>query len=364
MATVIARLNAGINFFADLVGYTIRVNYFLGEALFTLLSWAFGHVSTGTRALLALIRVALFDFGQFVEDVGNGLSSVVLGFDVLANLVAQFIHNIFYAFLSALASFVAVVIGVGSSVYVTLSSVLDAGKYLLQVGGKSFILLVQTLPLSLAEAFKRGARSVSNWCSQIADLTVDAVVTLYDGFAQQAQNVRYLVKGLPGEAYLGLGLLLFIVFASHYALRLLYLNRVFLLHKVYQLSLNMLSALRDGSARLSWNALGYGDNRVRDNDADESSGSSFDSPSPYNLRQRKKGPGARVNSRLEQELQKLRQEKESRLCVICADRMRSVLIMPCRHFSFCDPCLTQALEDKPHCPICRQHVRKKITVFQ
>ena len=43
MATIVTRLNAGINFFADLIGYTIRVNYFLGEALFTLLSWAFGE---------------------------------------------------------------------------------------------------------------------------------------------------------------------------------------------------------------------------------------------------------------------------------------------------------------------------------
>lgn len=83
-----------------------------------------------------------------------------------------------------------------------------------QVGGKSFILVVQTLPLGLAEGFKRSARFVSDGCTQIADFTLGFVIGVYEGLVYQVQLLRYLFKGLPGEAYLGLGLLLCIVLVS------------------------------------------------------------------------------------------------------------------------------------------------------
>lgn len=92
-----------------------------------------GHVTTGTRTLLAVLKVAIFDLGQFVEDLGGYVSICVVAVDTAINLSCQLISTLFFAFLSALASFVSVVIGVGSSAYVTLSSVLDALRHLVEV---------------------------------------------------------------------------------------------------------------------------------------------------------------------------------------------------------------------------------------
>lgn len=92
-----------------------------------------GHVTTGTRTLLAVLKVAIFDLGQFVEDLGGYVTICVAVTDAAVNLSCQLFSTLFFAFLSALASFVSVVIGVGSSAYVTLSSVLDALRHLVEV---------------------------------------------------------------------------------------------------------------------------------------------------------------------------------------------------------------------------------------
>ncbi len=63
---------------------------------------------------------------------------------------------------------------------------------------------------------------------------------------------------------------------------------------------------------------------------------------------------------LEQQLQRERDEK---LCVVCRDRPRCVLLMPCRHFCLCDVCVDVLAQHSVVCPICRRHVLDHIRVY-
>lgn len=54
-------------------------------------------------------------------------------------------------------------------------------------------------------------------------------------------------------------------------------------------------------------------------------------------------------------------QKEQRLCVICQEREKSVVLLPCRHLCLCDTCsLHDALD---MCPLCREPIAHKISVF-
>ncbi|OQR79435.1 hypothetical protein BIW11_05741 [Tropilaelaps mercedesae] len=373
MATVITRVNAGINFITDLVGYTIRINYFLGEALFTLLSWAFGHVTTGTRTILALLKMAVFDLGQFIEDLGGYVAAGVAVAEGAVNLTCQLVSILFFAFLSALASFVSVVIGVGTSVYVTISSVLDAVKHLIQVCGRSLVLVLHTIPLGLANSAKHMGRAAASGWLATKGAIVNTIYDINEGVCQQYRNARNLFRGLPGEAYLGFILLLILLLATHYTIRAVYLNRALLFHRAYQLAVKVLSTLRSGvNASLSLSWLQTSPNRAgssfrigpTNEEEDSSPSSSFNSTPPYNLRQRKPGQRSSRSSRVEAIKRQLQAEKESRLCVICSDRRRSVVLLPCRHFSFCGPCIDQSVRYYDHCPVCRTNIEEVVPVYQ
>lgn len=54
-------------------------------------------------------------------------------------------------------------------------------------------------------------------------------------------------------------------------------------------------------------------------------------------------------------------QKEQRLCVVCQERDKCVVLLPCRHMCLCEPC-SQHTELKD-CPLCRESILHRIGVF-
>ncbi len=54
-------------------------------------------------------------------------------------------------------------------------------------------------------------------------------------------------------------------------------------------------------------------------------------------------------------------QKEQRQCVVCQEREKCVVLLPCRHMCLCEPCsLHEGLMD---CPLCREAILHRIGVF-
>lgn len=62
-------------------------------------------------------------------------------------------------------------------------------------------------------------------------------------------------------------------------------------------------------------------------------------------------------------LRQLEQEREEKLCVICHDRFKCVILLPCRHFCLCQPCVQTIEETDPNCPLCRHYVINSLKVY-
>lgn len=60
-------------------------------------------------------------------------------------------------------------------------------------------------------------------------------------------------------------------------------------------------------------------------------------------------------------LELLRLDQESRFCVICQERDRSIVLIPCRHLCLCATCSERA--DLSRCPICRANIQSKLEIF-
>ncbi|KAG0726126.1 E3 ubiquitin-protein ligase RNF26 [Chionoecetes opilio] len=67
-----------------------------------------------------------------------------------------------------------------------------------------------------------------------------------------------------------------------------------------------------------------------------------------------------VNKLLFQELE---EERESRLCVVCQDEAKCVILLPCRHLCLCDACTLAITRRREGCPVCRQQIRQTIKVY-
>ena len=59
--------------------------------------------------------------------------------------------------------------------------------------------------------------------------------------------------------------------------------------------------------------------------------------------------------------EELGKQKEERLCVICQEKEKSVVLLPCRHMCLCDNCSIH--EQIQQCPLCRRPIAHKISVY-
>mmetsp|Transcript_19787 Transcript_19787/g.37756 ORF Transcript_19787/g.37756 Transcript_19787/m.37756 type:complete len:391 (-) Transcript_19787:132-1304(-) len=57
-------------------------------------------------------------------------------------------------------------------------------------------------------------------------------------------------------------------------------------------------------------------------------------------------------------------EEDRHACVVCMDRRRTVVLLPCRHMCICKECATVLFQTSPQrCPLCREDVEEVFRVF-
>jgi RING finger protein 26 len=54
-------------------------------------------------------------------------------------------------------------------------------------------------------------------------------------------------------------------------------------------------------------------------------------------------------------------QQEQRLCVVCHESEKTVLLLPCRHLCVCQLCSQHDGLDA--CPLCRQAIAEKLDVY-
>ena len=53
----------------------------------------------------------------------------------------------------------------------------------------------------------------------------------------------------------------------------------------------------------------------------------------------------------------------SRVCVICLDKEKSVILLPCRHVCVCEPCGRTVGAGDRRCPMCREYIQDALKVY-
>ena len=61
--------------------------------------------------------------------------------------------------------------------------------------------------------------------------------------------------------------------------------------------------------------------------------------------------------------EQVEREREDKLCVICQDQEKCIMILPCRHLCICQACQGPLQAANNNCPICRKNVRQTIKAY-
>lgn len=75
---------------------------------------------------------------------------------------------------------------------------------------------------------------------------------------------------------------------------------------------------------------------------------------------KKRDSGENVEDLLFEQVER---EREDKLCVICQDQEKCIMILPCRHLCICQACQGPLQAANNNCPICRKNVRQTIKAY-
>lgn len=59
----------------------------------------------------------------------------------------------------------------------------------------------------------------------------------------------------------------------------------------------------------------------------------------------------------------LNRSNDDRYCIICQERSKCILLLPCRHVCMCSECNTRLQLYDNSCPICRNHIEETMRIF-
>jgi len=70
-----------------------------------------------------------------------------------------------------------------------------------------------------------------------------------------------------------------------------------------------------------------------------------------------------TDSMEDQLLREVEREREDKLCVVCQDKEKCIMILPCRHLCICETCQEPIRTHRNTCPICRRGVKQMIKAY-
>ncbi|KAL7648794.1 UNVERIFIED_CONTAM: hypothetical protein RMT77_000701 [Armadillidium vulgare] len=59
----------------------------------------------------------------------------------------------------------------------------------------------------------------------------------------------------------------------------------------------------------------------------------------------------------------LENEREGKLCIICQDNPKTVILLPCRHLCLCEACRSAVIVRRNVCPVCRKPILDSLKVY-
>jgi len=271
------------------------------------------------------IVILLRDFMLFIEDVHQLFDETFNATSKSINLITQTTTH-FYNSINRIFSVI-----VETLFYLILSTVL-AIKQLIILIGDSTLLILQLVPLSLV--------SIVSWIHQnvvcMLQCLKSCAIRISVGVETFCSSICGELTGIPLSSVVGLILALMIGVLLRRTMK----------------SFSFLSRLRRVKDSLidwcvcKWEAA----KTIR-----SSSSSYGDTPSSET-----KNRSHLSKSALLKELEK---EREDKLCVICQDRFKCFILLPCRHFCLCQICMQILAESNPVCPICRHYVYDNLKIY-
>lgn len=376
LQTLFQLIVIGFNTFGKIAYVSLNISGLIGRLIVKYMLMCITFIYSIFGTIIDVVKILYEDYCIFLLDVINkglyiasAIASVIEWFiSTVCNWweITKNICLVIYEFMLLTMNTVYVIV---IKTIHCISSIPEMLKNFITLIGSGIWLAFKLIPLGFVYGISMCVFFIGRSCEEIMSLAG----SIFRGILCFLYGIIQFLHDMPFEAQAGLILGTCIMFAS-----MKYHTHI--THCFANLCVQMKYALHSAWTSLEMLLLSIFTNQNNEHENEEPSenedsgdetgsdnslahGSSH-SPT-INLRSRcvTRVEQGKTNATRQYLLHQLEQEQESKLCVVCQDRRKCVIILPCRHLCLCMECCTVVRSELGTCPVCRQVVRRTLKIY-
>lgn len=359
----------------------ITFNYFIGDIIFNALQALVSICSSFLVSLFFALKIMLEDLLVFIQEIFETISCVAVAAETCLNTGLEFVGYIFGGVTTCILTIYQAICSGISSFFGSITYCLINIRFFFDLLGRSIILLCNLIPRTLYIAYvssgllleKLATTAVDVWESGKEVLTSASpplLLGLFTGLTSSALLLRFSARLIRERrvTWQGTGRTLFRLLCSGYVCFIRMVARlVGLIFTMVEMTISHLRVPMFAHA---------GDSDDEDEDRENLVGEVEEEREEERERQelkrrnyqlvveraagRRRGSNDSVEDQL---LREVEREREDKLCVVCQDREKCIMILPCRHLCICENCQVPLRTHRNTCPICRRGVKQMIKAY-
>jgi len=355
---------------SDVFTKVVTVNYYVGGSTFSALQSIYLFLYSLAFTVLSAIGLALEDLVVFLIECSEYLYILVNIFIQIIDSISLGISNAIHLVVNTVL-FIVNSIGDGALLLKTLG-VLGIQKVLMLLSliGRSVVMLVTLFTSTcyitaffIKSSFISLITNSRNFSEQVFEKICTAPYEVYLGIIVAILSSVFISKVIIRKIqesnisleYVG-SILLYVLSTSYVMLLRTFARLIGLLFKVVELTVN--------NIRLPM----FSQPGESDEDSDDEDQESLDGDDRrlkrFNILANN---GSDEDDSMEAELyRQVQREREDKLCVVCVDKIKCIMMLPCRHLCVCERCWRQLEATNEHnstCPLCRNPVQQIIKAY-
>lgn len=310
------------------VYYSLLLSWRTGKIIITTVQLVLSWLSLGAEYLFATVKVFLEDFHPFACDILDHAHMMIKCILFVIDSSLSVVQHLYFAVSGVIKGIVCGVsqtydalLNIILSVIGTVVEVFAFTKRLLILFGSGVWFLFTLIPLSVVTFF-----IYSTYClGLVLEETKNLITTFINKIVTIANNSYDFVIDVPVESLLGLGVAICLIY--------IFVQFHVELYRFVQHKIRLFSGLmRRNILTFRW---------------------TFHRNITQHVHTEEEGDGGASEENV----------PEEKYCVICQERAKNILLLPCKHVCLCTHCEIRLKNYGYKCPVCRTHVHRTMKVF-
>lgn len=326
------------NLIRDVSYFGFVLSYKTGQLIIYCLNIVFEILMQINKNVGTLLRILLEDFYVFLCDVGQRIVNIVTIISSVFQNIVHFINTVIESIKFILSGIAFIVTVINNVIFGGISKIVSgigqafiAVKQFIVLLGASIWFTVTFIPLCIVYICTVSAYYLGCLLNETTKFIIDGITNSRN----LINNLYEFVTDVPVESIAGLvtgACIMYVVIKFH----------ILLYHKI----ISALELIRHTIHRLRARFL-----------------TRFRRLRPVQQQISSESEEIESSDESTQESDMNCSESENRMCIICQERNKCILMLPCRHVCLCNVCNSRLRNYNRSCPICRSFVERTMKVF-